>query len=267
MMKKINFSKSFISYFFIIAVILLLIFLNYKGWLEAPKGVTSVIFNPVLRSFQWSANQFGAGIKIFTTLKDLISENNSLKQANQKLWQENSSLKEVARENEVLRQRLALGPVQNHKLILAGIVGFNPEAGHFFLIDKGQAEGVAVNLAVVTENNFLVGKIIDVGLNSAKVLLILDSNSSISALTQDSRAGGIVKGTHGLGLEMDLIPIQEQIKSGENVLTSGRDEAIPAGLVIGRISDTIVKETEVFQKAIIQPATEFDKLESVFVIQ
>jgi len=261
-----KFSYKSLSVFVVLAVILLLIFFSYKGWLEIPKNIVFQIFNPILKPFQLSASQFGAGVKIITTIKNLISENNNLKKENQRLWQQNSGLKEAERENIILRQRLDLGSVNNHRFILASVVGFDPEVGQFFLIDKGEAEGVIVNSAVVTENNFLVGKIIEVRQHGAKVLPITDSNSSIMALTQDSRVSGIVKGTHGLGLEMDMIPIREQIKSGENVLSSGRENEIPAGLIVGKISETIIKEAEIFQKAVVQPAADFSKLESVFIL-
>jgi rod shape-determining protein MreC len=266
MPKKI-FSKSKISFFVVIAVILLLIFFNFKGWLGIPRNIIYQASSPFLKSFQWLSAKTAAGVKIFTSIKDLMVENSDLKQENQKLWQENSDLKEAARENQDLRQRLALGQIQGRVFILAKIVGFNPELGQYFLIDKGKSEGVSEGLAVVTADNFLIGKVVEAEQHNAKVLLISDSDSIVNALTQDGRVSGIVKGTTGLGLDMEMIPINKEIKTGETVLTSGRNDNFPAGLIVGKISDIILKETDIFQKAAIQPAANFSELESVFVIK
>lgn len=266
MPKKI-FSKPIVSFLVVLAVILLLIFFNFKGWLGTPKNIVYQISAPFLKSFQWLGHKTAAGIKIFTSIKDLILENNTLSQENQKFWQENSTLKEATRENEILRQRLELGQIQGRKFILAKVIGFNLQLGQYFLIDKGQTDSVTAGLAVVTANNFLVGKVIESNQHSAKVLLISDSNSLVNAVTQDSRASGIVKGTAGLGLIMEMIPINKQIKVGETVLISGRDDNLPAGLIVGKISEVILKETDIFQRAKIQPAADFNNLESVFVIK
>ncbi len=255
------------SFFIVIAVILLLIFFNFKGWLGTPKNIIYRVSAPLLKSFYWIGAKTAAGLRIFTSIKDLGLENDGLRQENQKLWQENSGLKDVARENEILRQRLELGSVYSRKFILAKIAGFNPQLGQYFLIDKGQTDGVIMGLAVVTANNFLVGKVVEADQSSAKVLLIFDSNSLVNSLTQDSRASGIVMGAHGLGLVMEMIPTNKEIRIGETVLTSGQENNIPAGLIVGKISEVILKETDIFQKAVIQPAADFGELESVFVIK
>ena len=266
-MKKKFINKNSITFFTVLAVILLLIFFNFKGWLGIPKNIVYQVSAPILKSFQWLSVKTAVGVKIFTSIKDLMVENRNLKQENQKLWQENSDLKEVAHENQDLRERLALGQAQGRTLILAKIEAFNPELGQYILIDKGKSEGVSEGLAVVTANNFLIGKVAEAEQHNAKVLLINDSDSIVNAVTQDSRVSGIVKGTTGLGLDMEMIPINKEIKIAETVLTSGRNDNFPAGLIIGKISDIILKETDIFQKAAIQPAANLSELESVFVIK
>lgn len=261
------FSKSIVSFLMVLAVILLLIFFNFKGWLGTPKNIAYLVSAPFLKSFWWLSDNAAAGFKIFTSLKDLISENNKLSQENQKLWRQNSELKEIAKENEILRQRLELGKIQGHKFILAKIVGLNPQLGQYYLIGKGRSDGIEQGLAVVTANNFLVGRIIEIEQQNAKVLLISDGNSAVNALTQEGRVSGIVKGSPGAGLTMELIPINKEIKIGETVLTSGRDDNLPAGLIIGKISEVILKEADIFQKATIQPAVNFGELENIFIIK
>jgi len=180
--------------------------------------------------------------------------------------EEETRLKEAARENEILRQRLELSQSEKQKLAMAEVIGYNSLLGQYFLIDKGSQDGLSVGLAAVTANNFLIGYVAETGQNFSKVLLISDSNSLINAMTQDTRISGIVKGSHGLGLTMEMIPIDAQIAVGEMIITSGLNDAIPRGLIIGRIAEVAKKASDIWQRAIITSAVEFDKLEQVFIL-
>lgn len=265
-MKKSSLSKNLISFFIVLAVILLLIFFNLKGWLSIPKNLVYFVSSPFLKIFQWSGKEISQGFTILFTIKDLSRENAALKAENQKLWKENSQLKEVAQENEILRQRFSLAEPDVHQLVLANIVGYSPQPGQYFLIDKGSVNGLVPGMTIITANNFLVGKVVEAQETWAKVILISDSSLAVNAITQESRANGVVRGSHGLELVMEMVPADQKIKEGETVLTSGLNDFIPKGLIIGRISEIILKESEIFQKANVQPAVDFKKLESVFVI-
>jgi len=264
-MKSINKSR-LINFFVILAVILLLIFFNWRGLLAGPKSLAFFATSPFLKLFQAVDNGMAGAWGFLAALKDLNNENIILRSENAALVEQVASLKEAERENEVLRQQLGVLPPGKQKLVMARITGYNPVLGQYFLIDKGEKDGVAINLAVVAANNFLVGRVVEVNQIFSKVLLISDSNSSVNAITQESRVSGAVKGSHGLAIAMEMIPIDAQVLVGEPVLTSGLNDAIPRGLVIGRIASVVRKESEIFQRAAITPVLEFNKLEKVFVL-
>ncbi len=259
-------SKSITTFFLILAVILLLIFFNFKGWMGIPKNLVYFVSHPFLKIFQWSGNEISRGLTIFFTIKDLSLENAALKAENQKLWEENSRLKETVQKDEILRQRFSLGESAVNQLVLANIVGYSFQPRQYFLIDKGSAGGLKAGMAVVTADDFLIGEVAEVQENSAKVVLISDSNLAVNAITQETRVNGVVRGSYGFEVVMEMIPVDQKIQKGETVLTSGLNEAVPKGLIVGRISEIILKESEIFQKANVQPAVDFKKLESVFVI-
>jgi rod shape-determining protein MreC len=221
---------------------------------------------PFLKFFQAVDNKIINITHFLFTIKELNRENINLKNENQSLWQENSQLKEIALKNEFLRQRLQIPLPENKKLILADIIGYSPQFGQYFLIDKGARDGLKSGLAAVTANDFLVGQVVEVNDHYAKVILLLDSASSINALTQETRTNGLAKGNLGLSLNMEMIPVSTQIKTGETVLSSGLNDDIPKELIIGQITEIIKKESEIFQKAVIKPAADFAKLESIFIV-
>jgi len=254
------------SFLVVLAVILLLIFFDWLGWLLPVKNAAFKISRPVLKVFEWSSNKTANGLGLFFTLKDLVQENVRLQEETSQLWRENTSLKAAARENEVLRERLMLPHALTQRAVLARVIGRYPETGQIILINKGADDGLAIGLAVVTSNDFLVGRVVEAGSNFAKVTLINDSNSSINAITENSRLSGVVRGAHGLEVAMEMIPVDSQINNNEVVLTSGLNEVIPGGLIIGRVGAATKKENDIWQRAVIEPAANLKKLEQVFIV-
>lgn len=255
------------NYILIIAVILLLIFFNSRGWLEIPKNSVFWISRPFLSAGQKTGDFLAGNLSFFFTIGDLNRENQALKKQNLELLKTNTALKETARENNLLRQRLGLDQKNQLQFILSRVAGFNPETGQYMIIDKGQRDGVSEGLAVVTADNMLVGKVAEVNSTFSKVLLIFDANSAVNAISQETRTDGIVKGSHGLTLLMEMIPIDKEIKKDEIVLTSGLNDSLSAGLILGKVAEIISKENAIFQTATVEPLADFKNLEEVFVIK
>ncbi len=67
-------------------------------------------------------------------------------------------------------------------------------------------------------------------------------------------------------MSIDWIDLKHQIEIGEVVLTSGLGGKFPQDMVIGRVSEIERREADLFQRAIVQPAVDFDAMEIVFVI-
>lgn len=143
------------------------------------------------------------------------------------------------------------------------------------VIDKGTDDGVQVGMPVEGPRG-LVGQIFRATHNQAQVILMTDNTSSIPARLGSSRATGVVHGGGAGGvMTMDWINLDAVIAPGEVVLTSGLAGESPAGmqinrfppdLVMGRVIEIHRSEAELFQRAIVQPATNFEALEAVFVI-
>ena len=264
-MSNINKSK-FINFFVVLAVILLLIFFNWRGLLAWPKSLVFWTTRPFVGFFQAVDNWIFSPLNFFITLKDLNQENAKLMNENKVLLGENSRLKEVARENELLRRQLNLGQPAKQLLLLATVTGYDLTQGQYFLINQGNKDGVTAGLAVVAANNFLVGRVAEVENNFSKVILISDGASAINAFTQDTRVSGAVRGNHGLGVTLEMVPVDAQITVGETVLSSGLNDGVPRGLVIGHIVSLSKKANEIWQSAVINPAAEINNLEQVFVI-
>lgn len=263
------FSKSKLAFFVSILIIVLsLVFLNSKNVLNIPKNALGFCVSPVEKILKKTSDKTGNFLRFLGTIKYLNQENETLKKENKKLTAEIAELKETTWENKLLRKQLDLSPEKDLKLISSFIIGrSSPEFGQYIIIDKGQNSGIKKNQAVIASSGILVGKIIETSSKTSKILLITDINSSVSAIIQETRASGIVKGEHGTGLIMEMIPRDEKIEIGKTIITSGLEGFFPKGLLIGKTKNTISSPSSIFQKAIIEPPINIQELEMVFIVK
>jgi rod shape-determining protein MreC len=265
-MRRRNYSK-FYTLGGSIAAIVLLIFLNYIGWLEWPKNFFIKITVPILKPFETVGNRTRDALGVLFNIKAVVEENARLQEENQQLLTKLSAMNERSQENKILLQQLQVEPPLESKMIQADVIGFDPgNVGQFFLIGAGTNSGVGIGQGVIMPGGFLVGKIVESRSNFSKVMELVDADSSVFALTQETRVGGVVRGDHGVGLILDMIPPEKEIIPQELIVSSGLDGSIPKGLVIGQVDTKISTESEVFQRFKIKPAFNYSEMETVFVV-
>jgi rod shape-determining protein MreC len=96
--------------------------------------------------------------------------------------------------------------------------------------------------------------------------LIIDVSSSVNALTQSTRASGLVQGQADGSLVMRAIPQGDTVSVGDTVFTSGLGGNLPRQILIGQITEVERKDYDLYQIAAVQPTVDFDHLEAVLVI-
>jgi rod shape-determining protein MreC len=199
---------------------------------------------------------------------DLAEQNRRYQEEIDRLETSLIRLHELELENHDLRQMLGLRDVAPPgSLLSANVVARDPLALlNAVTIDRGAADGVAVNQAVVTWRG-VVGRVVEVHANAAKVLLITDVNSAVSARIQDpnSRATGTLRGIGDGRLLLQYVPRADKLQTGDVVITSGIGGVFPAGLVMGRVVQVRQKDIEAFQEALVEPAVDVRNLERLYV--
>lgn len=250
------------------SVIFVLVVTHLLGWLRPVENFLVLIGKPVISGVTNAARSVTGSFSFLGSIGHLASENDSLKQQVEKLQAENARLSEVDKENVALRSQLKFQGKQPYNEEPSFVIGYDPTSfTEFLTIDKGTESGIKNGDPVITDSGLLVGQVQQAGWKSSQVLLTTDSNSSINAVIQDSRASGIVKGDHGLGLTMSLIPQDEVVKEGDRVVTSGLGGEFPKGLVLGEVQSVSQLPNELFQTARLKPAVAFRDIEIVFVIK
>ncbi len=199
------------------------------------------------------------GIGQRSSMKDEYEE---LKVRVAQLEKELYRLEELEKQNERLKD-LAMFVDDNREIVVTGanVVAKNP--GSWFnniTIDKGTKHGVAVNMAVVT-NQGLVGRVIEVADNWSKVRTIVDGKSAVSGIIQRNRDNGLLKGSNTLGsedgmCEMIYLPEDSNVAPGDKVLTSGLGEIFPKGIYIGEVVEVFKDKRALYKTAIVKPGVD-----------
>lgn len=260
-------SKKHVITIIILIVILVVINVipNLSSWLG---NFVFKIFSPIGRVFINTGDRIAGFFNILFSIKNLAKENVELKQDNSELEAELSQLKEVDQENKVLRQGLEISEKGLSIKEMASVVGKDVQgAGEWILINKGAKHGLEKNMAVISGENALVGKIIEVMPGFSKVMLITHKESVVATIIETGRNEGLVKKEDKGKLFMDFIPRSETLEPGERIITSGMDNVYPKGILIGKIEKIDLSNNQLFQKVTITPAVDFSKLETVFILR
>ena len=176
-------------------------------------------------------------------------------------------LKEAQQENEDLRRQLNFkSAVPNYQLIAAEVIGRDSSSYlQYLIIDRGLDDGIRAGMPVMTDAG-LVGRIGRVSQGSSQVMLLTDSQSSVGAYIQRSRATGVVQGQIGPDLLMQYILQDETVIVGDTILTSGLGGVFPKRLVIGQVVEVRHTDVDMHQEAIVAPAVNMGELEAVLVL-
>ena len=160
-------------------------------------------------------------------MKNYQQENLELKDTVDELSQTVRELEGYKEENERLRQLLELkSNTQNLDMVGCEVIAKEPGNWFYsFTVDKGSNDGIKVDDAVVSGQG-LVGRVTEVGIGWAKVLTIIDSNSSVGAMISRTQDFAIIDGDLSLAdkgqCQLNYITKDSSlVVVGDAVVTSG----------------------------------------------
>jgi rod shape-determining protein MreC len=200
-------------------------------------------------------------------------ENGQLKSQVQEMRRKLVKAQTAVGENDQLRKLLNLdrqGVLAGYKPVTSRVIGRPPTVWYSTVtVGSGSGDGVEVNDPVVNGDG-LVGRVTDVTSGTAKVTLITDAESSVTARVLPNGPQGVAEpeaGDPGTML-LDFIDSNEAIHDGEMVVTAGWSNgtissAFPAGIPIGQVTDTTVGQQETYQRIHLDPFADMRNLDYV----
>ncbi|MGN0431067.1 MAG: rod shape-determining protein MreC [Lachnospiraceae bacterium] len=242
-------------------------------------GPLNTVVGYVVVPFQKGISSVGSWLSTrseeLVQIRALLEENEELKRRISELTMENTQLQQNQYELNTLRDLYQLdGQYAEYEKTGARIIA--RDAGnwyHSFTIDKGEEDGIAVDMNVIAggESGGLVGRVVSVGPNWAKVVSVISDNSNVSGQMLATGDKLIVSGD----LEMmqngeirfsQLLDSADVVAVGDKIVTSDISDKYLPGILIGYIGEINLDSNKLTKSGTVIPAVDFEHLDEVLVI-
>lgn len=254
---------SFVLVFFLL--LSFLVFLNNKtSFVYNAAGFVQKLFTPPMGYlYNLKVNITNSSLSVNEQVKTLKIENNNLAQ-------KIVDYENLKSDNNALRDQFQKGNIRTQQLLPAKVIGFlgRYEFPDSLIIDKGQADGVGIGYAVISEKN-LVGVIKVSSKFFSSVALLHNKDFSVLGKTISGSAIGILQGERDFVL-FDKVAITDNLQKGDIITTKGevndRGFGIPPDIIAGKVATVNKSENKPFQNAKIVSLIDYPKLGIVFVV-
>jgi len=253
-----------IATFIVIAVFFVF---SALGYLHFVKGPALTVTQPFVRIISSSTSKIQSFFSSLLLIKRQLNERTKLEKELSRLKVESTKLLIFQEENEVLRELLSLRKSLNFVTAPAQVVSREPAGVRSaVVINKGENSGVSPGNAVIDEQGNLLGIVGDVFKNTAFVILITDGTAKIDVEIASQDTLGVLSGSHGLSLNLELVSQGAKVTKGDKVITSGLTGEVPYGLLAGFIEEQQTEGLNLFQKISVLPSGDIKNFRFVLVI-
>ena len=182
------------------------------------------------------------------------------------LKMENSRYRELLSTHKRLEKLLQFKQTTHWPVLAARVIGLDP-TGWFksVIINKGEKAGIEMDMPVVNASG-VVGRVVSLSPNYAKVLLVIDQNSGVDCLVQRSRDRGILKGLSTEICKLCYVVKSSDVAVGDKIVTSGLGGVFPKGIPVGEVRHVREMSGNLFKDIDVRPEVDFSRLEEVLVI-
>ena len=227
---------------------------------------------PFQRGISSVGGWFSTRAEELSQIRSLLSENESLKQQVAELTAENIQLQQEKYELNTLQALYEIDE-QYAGYDKTGARIIARDSGNWyqsFTIDKGSDDGIAVDMNVMADGG-LVGRVIAVGPNWAKVISIISDNNNVSGKILSTGDNLIVSGDlelmqQGVIRFSQLLDSADAVAEVDKIVTSSISDKYLPGILIGYVSEISLDSNKLTKSGTVIPAVDFEHLEEVLVI-
>ena len=215
---------------------------------------------PIFAFFSQPAATIASGFDELDGIMTVHERNEQLAHDNAELRKWQAVAEQLGYENEMFRRMLKVVPDQRARFVTARVIA---DSGgpfiHMVLVNAGQSHGVRKGQAVVNHDG-LVGRVLEAGDHTARILLLTDLNSRIPVVLEESRDRTILRGDNSPHPYLAFLATDARAKPGDRVVTSGEGGMFPPALDVGIVS-AVDKD-----RATVQPFVVWERLDYVTVL-
>jgi len=166
---------------------------------------------------------------------NLKEENEKLKEVIENYKSLDLNLEYLTNENKNLRKVLDAENIVNEKSIVLAkvLVDRNSPFLKSIIINKGTQVGIKKGMPV-TQDNYLIGRIVETNYLSSRVLLLNDLNSRIPVTLGNDSAQAILTGSGTKNPKLEYLPEEYKFENEVTIFASGKDGIFVPGTPIGK---------------------------------
>jgi rod shape-determining protein MreC len=206
---------------------------------RARMAVTMVVTDALAPVLDALSRPIATGAAIVDEVQYLVhlrEENAALRAENARLIQWHTAARNLAAENERFRDLLRYVPEQASQFISARVIA---DSGGTFvrsmLVNAGRRDGARRGLPVVVGEG-LIGRIVDIGERTSRILLIDDLNSRIPVAVGPDRERAVLAGDNSQRPKLIYLAANAQVAQGARIVTSGQGGVFPPGIPVGVVA-------------------------------
>lgn len=247
-----------------------LITLDYRSGGGGPlRRIGNAVFGPVERAVGAVARPVGSFFSGLGHLSGYKSENNRLRQQNERLLQQ-LRLTGADRAHLASAEKLLhLAGQAQFRIVAAHVIAVGSSLGFEWTatVDAGSNDGVKSNETVINGDG-LVGKTLDVGPTTSTILLGNDPDFTAGARLEGSQQIGHVDGGGHNPMRFTLLGNQATMTVGERLVTfaSIGDRPFVPEVPIGRVTRIEPTPGQLFSTAIVAPYVDYTSLDLIGVV-
>lgn len=258
---------------FLLSVLIGVLSFAMGGQADPLTNLVNTVISPVRGGVSAAADWLEGVYGYVFRYGEMEQELTDLRARVRKLEEEVRQGEEAVRENEQLRALLDL-TARHRSFVLEDVrvtARFTSNWESKLTLSKGSSAGIEAGDCVISETGVLVGIVDEVGVNWSTVSTIIDTDTEIGGIVTRTYSAGVLEGDLSLmnqgRLKLNYLPEGAQLVSGDEVLTSGRGDMFPSGLMVGQVEGVFTDPSGKTRYAVVQPAVALDTLIEVFVIK
>ena len=238
----------------------------------APQELLSVVLTPFQKVSAALSGGVGSVWEKYARIDEVMDQNEQLEAENAELRQQMVDYDRIKAENDAYKALARIQDKNSEATYASAFVIGRDTMDEFggFTLDKGTADGVAVNDAVISDRGYLVGVVVEADTTSCKVMTILHPSFNAAGVVSRTRENGIINGSSeyaGDGL-CTLTNLERSCEThkGDQVITTGLGGVYPPDLLVGIVQEVVPEASGKSSIAVIKPGADPRTVKHVFII-
>ena len=259
----------------LVALSIALVTVSFRGGVTGPQATGAGL----LRPFQVAAERVARPFRdAYGWTAELVHAKRELAQARRELAvaRRNAALFRTAFADKqeleaMLHYKAPPGFPTDFDLVRTAVIAHPTPFEQRIVIAAGSEDGIREDAPVVTTLG-LVGRVTEVTANSARVSLLVDGSTGVSAEAVSTGARGVLRGRPGSeALDLDFVPKRERLREGDTIVTAGSrlgelPSEYPRGIPIGEVTSVSQTDIESEKDIQVEPYVDFDDIDAVMVL-